>query len=115
MAISLAHQREAVESVKGVADTTNELLRENSEVLKQGTLEVRRETERGAVDIETLQVTTDNLISTVEEALRISAEGRAKRAECEQQIAQMERRIESALTAKPSEPGEAPESEAPKS
>lgn len=102
MAISLAHQRDAVESVKGVTETTNELLRTNSEQLKRGTLEVREETERGVVDIETLQATTDNLISTVEEALRISAEGSAKRAECEQQIAQMEERIESALAAKQS-------------
>ncbi len=106
MAISLAHQREAVETVKGVTDTTNELLQANSEALKEGTLEVRRETERGVVDIETLQATTDNLISTVEEALRISAEGRAKRAEAEKQIAEMEQQIGSALAEKPDGPAQ---------
>lgn len=105
MAISLAHQKEALENVRGVADTTNEMLRKNSEVLKQGTIEVRTETERGIVDIETLQTTTDNLISTVEEALRISAEGRAKRAEGEKQIAEMEERIKSMLAAKQRETG----------
>jgi uncharacterized protein YaaN involved in tellurite resistance len=100
MAISLAHQKEALENVKDFTDTTNELLLTNSEVLKQGTLDVRRETERGIVDIDTLRATTDNLISTVEEALRISAEGRAKRVEGEMQIAETEERIKSMLAEK---------------
>jgi uncharacterized protein YaaN involved in tellurite resistance len=100
LAISLAHQREAVDAVKGVTDATNEMLRRNSEVLKQGTIDVRRETARGVVDIETLQLTTANLITTVEEALRISEEGRAKRAEGEKAIAEMEQRIKSALADK---------------
>jgi uncharacterized protein YaaN involved in tellurite resistance len=100
MAMSLAHQHEAMEDVQGVTDATNELLRDNSEVLKQGTLDVRAQTERGAVDIDTLRTTTDDLITTVEDALRISAEGREKRAEGEKQLAAMEERIKSVLSAR---------------
>jgi uncharacterized protein YaaN involved in tellurite resistance len=103
LAISLSHQKEALEGVKGVTETTNELLRKNSEMLRTGTNEVRRETERGIVDVETLRMTTDNLIATVEEAIAISKEGRARRAEGEKQILEMENRIKTVLAAKQKE------------
>jgi uncharacterized protein YaaN involved in tellurite resistance len=99
MATRLAHQHEAMENVRGVTDATNELLRDSSEVLKQGALDIRTQTERGGVDIDTLQATTDDLITTVEDALRISAEGREKRAEGERRLAAMEERIKSVLAA----------------
>jgi uncharacterized protein YaaN involved in tellurite resistance len=97
LAISLAHQKEALGNVTAVTDTTNGLLRNDAEALKRGTLDVRAQTERGMVDVDTLQATTDKLISTVEDALRISAEGRAKRAEGEKQVAEMEARIKAML------------------
>jgi uncharacterized protein YaaN involved in tellurite resistance len=103
MAISLAHQKEALENVKGVTDATNAMLRKNSEMLKQGTIEVRKESERGIVDVETLRVTTDNLISTVEEALAVSQEGRAKRAEGEKALLVMEDQIKAMLASKQKE------------
>lgn len=60
---------------------TNELLKKNAEMLKTGTVETAKESERGVVDIETLKQTNETLISTLDEVLRIQDEGRQKRRE----------------------------------
>ena len=65
---------------------TNELLKKNAEKLKQSTIEVARESERGVVDIETLKATNENLIQTFDEVMKIQEDGRAKRAEAEVQL-----------------------------
>ncbi|MDN4524966.1 toxic anion resistance protein [Fictibacillus fluitans] len=90
IALTLLRQRSAVEAQKKVAKTTNDLLLKNAEMLKANTLETARENERGLVDIETLKKTQENLMSTLEETLRIQEEGRHKRRLAENELAQME-------------------------
>ncbi|MEH7389873.1 toxic anion resistance protein [Bacillus sp. JJ1503] len=90
IALTLIRQRHAVEAQKQVSKTTNELLLKNAEMLKTNTIETARENERGIVDIETLKKTQENLISTLEETLRIQEEGRQKRRLAEQELATME-------------------------
>ena len=98
IAISIFRQKKAVELQKEVTKTTNELLSRNAEMLKQGTLDVARESERGIVEIETLQKVNTDLISTIEEALKIQQEGRAKRAAAETELAKMENELKLRLT-----------------
>lgn len=98
LAINLANQKQALDSVTAVTDATNKMLVQNSELLRSSTGEIQRQSERGVVDIETLQKTTDDLIATVEDAIRISREGRAKRIEGEKQLAVLEDKLRSALT-----------------
>ncbi|EWG09624.1 toxic anion resistance protein [Cytobacillus firmus] len=90
IALTLIRQRYAVEAQKKVSKTTNDLLLKNAEMLKVNTIETARENERGLVDIETLKKTQENLISTLEETLRIQEEGRNKRRQAEHDLANME-------------------------
>lgn len=90
IALTLIRQRHAVEAQKQVSKTTNDLLLKNAEMLKTNTIETAKENERGLVDIETLKKTQENLISTLEETLRIQEEGRTKRRLAEQDLAAME-------------------------
>ena len=76
---------------------TNELLKKNAEKLKQSTIEVARESERGIVDIETLRATNENLIQTFDEVVKIQDEGRAKRAEAEIELRRMEAELKDKL------------------
>ena len=99
IAISLFRQKQALGVQKAVTDATNDLLTRNSELLKQGSIDVARETERGIVDIETLQQTNANLIATIEETLRIQSEGKQKRAEAEKSLVQLEADLKAKLTA----------------
>jgi uncharacterized protein YaaN involved in tellurite resistance len=93
LALGMEHSRQALEAQRAVSDMTNELLRKNAEALKMGTIEVARESERGIVDMETVRYTNEQLIGTLDEVLRIQAEGRQKRAAAEQELAQIEARL----------------------
>jgi uncharacterized protein YaaN involved in tellurite resistance len=93
IALTLIRQRHAVEAQKQVSNTTNELLLKNAEMLKTNTIETSKENERGLVDIETLKKTQENLITTLEETLRIQEEGRTKRRQAEQDLATMENEL----------------------
>lgn len=97
IALTLLRQRRAVEAQKQVSQTTNDLLLKNSEMLKTNSIEVAKENERGIVDIETLKKTQENLVSTLEETLRIQAEGRAKRHQAEQELVTMEEQLKQKL------------------
>jgi len=90
IALTLLRQKDAVEAQKLVSKTTNDLLLKNAEMLKVNTVETAKENERGLVDVDTLKKVQDHLISTLEETLRIQAEGRAKRLQAEQDLAMME-------------------------
>jgi uncharacterized protein YaaN involved in tellurite resistance len=90
IALTLIRQRNAVEAQKQVSKTTNELLLKNAEMLKTNTIETAKENERGLIDIETLKKTQENLLSTLEETLRIQEEGRVKRRLAEEELATME-------------------------
>ncbi len=89
IALTLIRQRHAVEAQKLVSKTTNDLLLKNAVMLKTNTIETAKENERGLVDIETLKKTQESIISTLEETLRIQAEGRNKRSEAERELALM--------------------------
>jgi len=104
IAISLFRQEKALNLQKEVNKTTNDLLTKNSEMLKNSSLEVARESERGIVEIETLKKVNNDLISTIEETLKIQAEGRAKRREAEQELLKMESELKAKLQEIKSEP-----------
>ncbi|KKB35427.1 toxic anion resistance protein [Bacillus thermotolerans] len=97
IALTLVRQQKAMQSQKQVSQTTNDLLLKNSEMLKTNTIETAKENERGLVDIDTLKKTQSNLISTLEETLRIQHEGRTKRRQAEQELASMENELKQKL------------------
>lgn len=96
LALGIAHSQEAMKAERAVTDATNELLKRNAATLKQGTIDIAKESERGIVDIETLQQTNKQLIETLDELNKIRADGKAKRASAEQELG----RIEGELRAK---------------
>jgi uncharacterized protein YaaN involved in tellurite resistance len=97
IAISLMRQKKALELQKEVTDRTNELLKKNAEMLKEGSLGVARESERGIVEIETLKQVNNDLISTIEETLKIQREGKDKRRLAEEELVKMENELKTRL------------------
>lgn len=98
LALGMAHSQQAMEAQRAVSDMTNELLKKNAETLKQGTIATARESERGIVDIETLQKTNRSLIETLDELGKIQSEGRAKRAAAEEELGRIEGELRQKLT-----------------
>ena len=82
---------------KELSDATNELLKRNAEMLKMNTVETARENERGIVDIETVKKVNEDLISSLEETVRIQQEGRQKRQAAEKELLAIENRLQTAL------------------
>lgn len=97
IALTLNRQMKAVEAQKQVSKTTNDLLLKNSEMLKMNSIETAKENERGIVEIDTLKKTQENLLQTIEETLRIQADGRAKRKAAEVEISRMEEELKHRL------------------
>lgn len=97
ISLALDKQRAGVEMQKSVSDTTNELLRKNSEMLKSNTIEVAKESERGIVEIDTLKKVNDDLITTIDETLRIQKEGQARRLAAEQELLKIEDTLKQSL------------------
>lgn len=97
LALGLANSQQAIEAQRAVTDMTNELLKKNAAALKQGTIEAARESERGIVDIETLQQTNRSLIETLDEVVKIQSEGRQKRAAAEEELGKIEGELKQKL------------------
>lgn len=97
LALSLHNQRQATKLQKDVADTTNDMLRRNAELLQTGTLETAREVERSVVDIETLRDVQARLLNTIEETVTIASDARARRQEVEQELSSMENDLRTRL------------------
>ena len=97
IALTLLRQESASKAQQAVTNTTNDLLTKNSEMLKQNSLRTAEENERGIVDIETLKTTQENLVTTIEETLRIQQEGSQKRHAAEKELIQMEDDLKSRL------------------
>lgn len=97
LAVGVNHSTQAAKAQREVTDMTNELLRQNAEVLKTSTIETAREAERGIVDIETLKTTNQSLISTLDEVMRIQTEGREKRRAAELELVRMEGELKQKL------------------
>lgn len=90
LALGIAHSTEAAQAQRQVTDVTNELLKRNAEKLHMASVETAREAERGIVDIETLKKTNADLIQTLDDVMKIQADGRAKRLAAETEIAKIE-------------------------
>ena len=97
LALGREHSRQAASAQREVADMTNELLKKNADALKMATVDIARESERGVVDIETLQHTNQSLISTLDEVLQIQEEGRQKRQEAERELSRLEGELKQKL------------------
>ncbi len=97
LALGVAHSGQAAKAQREVTDMTNELLRKNAATLKMATVETAKESERGIVDIETLKITNESLISTLDEVLRIQEEGRQKRREAEAELNRIENELKNKL------------------
>ena len=95
--LALLRQKSAVDAQKQVTETTNTLLLKNSEMLKESTIETARANEQGLIDIETLKKTQENLMTALEETLRIQAEGRIKRQQAQSELENMEESLKQRL------------------
>ncbi len=97
IAIGIEHSSQAAKAEREVNDMTNALLRKNADALKVATIESAKESERGIVDIETLKHTNEQLISTLDEVLRIQEEGKQKRAAAEVELGNIENELKQKL------------------
>ena len=93
LAFGLNHAKQAAKAQREVTDMTNELLKKNAESLHMASVETARETNRGIVDIETLQQTNEKLIQTFDEVMQIQKEGRQKRLQAESTMLDMENQL----------------------
>lgn len=93
LALGINNAKQALGTQKAVSDLTNDMLKKNSEVLKQGSIEIAQESERAIVDIETLQTTNKNIIETLDKVIEIHENGRAKRQEAEQELLNIEKEL----------------------
>lgn len=97
IALGIEHSAQAAQAQREVTDMTNALLRKNAEKLKIATIDTAKESERGIVDMETLKLTNESLITTLDEVLRIQKEGRTKRQEAEVEMRRMENELKQKL------------------
>ena len=97
LALGMSHSQQAMKAQREVSELTNELLKKNSEMLKTGSVEIARESERGIVELETLKKTNENLISTLEEVRQIQVDGAARRREAEVELVRIEDELRTKL------------------
>lgn len=97
LALGIAHSTEAAEAQRQVNDVTNALLKQNAEKLHMASVETAKESERGIVDIETLKKTNADLIQTLDDVMKIQADGRVKRQAAEAEMAKMENDLKAKL------------------
>ena len=97
IALGLHRQESVLKMQRSVSDATNTLLTKNAELLRQNSTEVARESERGIVDLQTLKKVNADLISTIEETIKIQQEGRAARQNAETELLSIEQKLKEAL------------------
>ncbi len=97
LALGLEHSRQATAAQSAVTNMTNDLLKKNADMLKMGTIETAKEAERSVVSIETLQHTNQQLISTLDEMMKIQTEGAQKRKEAEAELGRIEGELKQKL------------------
>lgn len=97
LALGINNAKNALKSQQAVSKLTNEMLVKNSETLKQGSIDIARESERAIVDIETLQKTNQDLIETLDSVIAIHEEGRAKRKEAEATLEDIEKELKAKM------------------
>ena len=99
MAISLLRQKNALEAQEAVADATNELLKKNSSMLRQQTVDVVKATQRGVVDVETLKATQADLVATLQEVMTVQQEGEQKRKNVQAELDILENNFQAKILA----------------
>ena len=97
IALGLSRQKSALKMQREVSDATNALLKKNAELLKQNTIDVAKESEKGIVDIETLKKVNTDLIETIEETIKIQQEGSAARRSAESELTGIENQLKAVL------------------
>ena len=97
LALGIAHSQQAMQAQQQVNELTNDLIRKNAETLKQGSIEIAKESERGIIDLETVTYSNEQLIESLDEVVRIQEEGRQKRAESEVELAKIETTLKEKL------------------
>ena len=97
IALGIANAKQALDAQRKVSDLTNEMLKKNSETLKQGSIDIAKESERAIVDLETVKKTNADLITTLEEIVRIHTEGRKQREEAEVELNKIENELKEKL------------------
>ena len=97
LSLGINNAKQALGAQKAVTDLTNDMLKKNSEILKQGSIQIAEESERAIVDIETLQKTNKDLIETLDKVIEIHENGRAKRAEAEVELQNIEKELKEKL------------------
>lgn len=97
LALGINNAKKSLEQQKAVTNLTNEMLIKNSETLKQGTVDIAKESERAIVDIETLKKTNKNLIDTLDNVIKIHDDGRVKRAEAEKELQSIEQELKNKI------------------
>ena len=97
LALGIAHSSEAAQAQRQVNDVTNALLKSNAEKLHMASVETAKEAERGIVDIETLKKTNADLIQTLDDVMKIQADGRTQRMAAEAEMAKMEQQLKDKL------------------
>ena len=97
LALGINNAKQALKSQQAVSQLTNDMLKKNSETLKQGSIDIARESERAIVDVETLQKTNADLIETLDTVIKIHEEGRVKRAEAEKTLEEIEKELKAKM------------------
>ena len=97
LALGVEHSNQAARAQREVTDLTNELLQKNADTLKMASVETAKESQRGVVDMETLNHTNETLISTLDEVMQIQAEGKVKRQEAEVEMAKLEQDLKNKM------------------
>ena len=97
LALGISNAKKALKEQQAVSNLTNDMLKKNSETLKQGSIDIARESERAIVDVETLKKTNKDLIDTLTEVIKIHEEGREKRHEAEKELAGIEKELKEKL------------------
>ena len=100
IALGLNNAQQALEAQQAVSDITNEMLRKNSEMLKQGTIEIAKESERSVVDVETLTEVNNNLISTIDSVIEIHKQGEEKRVQGQVELKRLEEELKDRMLKK---------------
>ncbi len=93
LALGISNAKKALKSQQEVSKLTNEMLKKNSETLKQGSIAIAEESEKAIVDVETLKKTNADIIETIDKVLEIHENGRIKRAEAEKELASIEKEL----------------------
>ena len=100
LALGINNSKKALESQQAVSNLTNDMLKKNSETLKQGSIEIAEEAEKAIIDIETLKKTNQDLIETIDNVIKIHEEGHAKRMEAEAELEKIEKELKNKLIEK---------------